>query len=331
LQRRVVTVARAALARQRFVTPVEVVAGIGWLPHTRLDAWRRGQVEFLESAAVVTPQRLADALEILQDWARSTDLVPTETAYQARGRPLRFTATGDADGERAWRTHWASRDATQPAGDLLVFAPLKAFTCAECGGTGEFNVLEDGRALCLTCADLDHLVFLPAGDAALTRRARKASTLSAVVVRFSRTRKRYERQGVLVEQPALELAEEQCLGDEDARLRRRERDRVRRAEQDVALVARMAEEIVRLFPGCPAPRAEAIAAHTGLRGSGRVGRTAAGRALAEEAIVRAVVAAVRHEDTEYDRLLMTGVDRPAAREQVRPDIDRILDAWHQPR
>ena len=95
-------------------------------------------------------------------------------------------------------------------------------------------------------------------------------------------------------------------------------------------MTRMAEEIVRLFPGCPAERAETIAAHTGLRGSGRVGRTAAGRALAEEAIVRAVVAAVRHEDTEYDRLLMAGLGRPAAREQVRADIDRVLDAWREP-
>jgi hypothetical protein len=37
----------------------------------------------------------------------------------------------------------------------------------------------------LTCADMDHLVFLPAGGAALTRRAKKASTLSAVVVRLA--------------------------------------------------------------------------------------------------------------------------------------------------
>jgi hypothetical protein len=27
------------------------------------------------------------------------------------------------------------------------------------------------RPLCLSCADLDHLIYLPRGDAALTRRA----------------------------------------------------------------------------------------------------------------------------------------------------------------
>src|SRR5215831_675919 len=40
-------------------------------------------------------------------------------------------------------------------------------------------------ALCLSCADLDHLAFLPPGDAALTLRARKYSTRVAVVVKWS--------------------------------------------------------------------------------------------------------------------------------------------------
>jgi hypothetical protein len=63
----------------------------------------------------------------------------------------------------------------------------------------------------MTCAELDHLVFLPAGDAALTRRAKRGSELSAVVVRFSRSRRRYERQGVLVEPDALERAQSESV------------------------------------------------------------------------------------------------------------------------
>jgi len=139
-------------------------------------------------------------------------------------------------------------------------------------------------------ASLHHLVFLPAGDSALTRRATKASTLSAVVVRWSRSRKRYERQGVLVNDHALAVAEQQCLSDQDARARRRERDRVRRAGADEDFQARLAHEITRLFPGCPPGRATAIARHTGLRRSGRVVRSAAGRVLDETAITRAVTA-----------------------------------------
>lgn len=211
--------------------------------------------------------------------------------------------------------------------DLLVILPVKDWTCAGCGGTGDFLIMDDTGPLCLTCADMDHLIFVPAGDAALTRRARKASSLSAVVVRWSRARKRYERQGILAEEPALQQAEELCLADEEARLRRRDRDRERRAGQDVQFQARMAEEITRLFPGCPGGRAAAIARHAGLRGSGRVGRSAAGRALDEEAITLAVVASVRHEDTDYDSLLMSGVPRATARDKVRPAIDRVLTTW----
>ena len=94
------------------------------------------------------------------------------------------------------------------AKDLVVFDILRESKCADCGKEllgGDFLFVEGERPLCLTCADLDHLVYLPRGDTALTRRARKHSTLSAVVVRFSRVRKRYERQGVLVEESALEL------------------------------------------------------------------------------------------------------------------------------
>ena len=211
--------------------------------------------------------------------------------------------------------------------DLVAIVPLRAFTCVSCGDTGWLLVMEDAGPHCLTCADLDHLVFVPAGDAALSRRARRASGLSATVVKFSRSRKRYERQGILVEPEALELAEQQCLSDEDARRRRRERDQLRREAEDVEFQARMAAAIIRLFPGCPERRAEQIALHTGQRGSGRVGRSAAGRALDDNAITLSVVASILHEDTEYDRLLMASVPRIEARERVRPAVDRVLDLW----
>ena len=215
-------------------------------------------------------------------------------------------------------------------GGVLVIAPVKDWKCAECGDSGDLLQMHDAGPLCLACSDLDHLVFLPSGDTALTRRATKASSLSAVVVRWSRSRKRYERQGVLVEEPALALAEEQCMSDADARMRRRERDEVRRADVDLKFQARLAEQIQTLFPGCPASRAIAIAEHTGLRGSGRVGRSAAGRALDETAIVLAVAASVRHQDTEYDSLLMAGVHRNMARQRVQPASDEVLEAWRVP-
>jgi hypothetical protein len=87
------------------------------------------------------------------------------------------------------------------------------------------------------------------------------------------------------------------------------------------------QQIRRLFPRCPVGRTEAIARHTSLRGSGRVGRSAAGRSLDDEALTLAVVASVRHEETEYDSLLMSGVSRSEARDLIRPAVDRILASW----
>ncbi len=129
--------------------------------------------------------------------------------------------------------------------------------------------------------------------------ARKHSPLSVVVVKFSRARKRYERQGVLVEGAALDKAQEECLSDEEVRARRREREAARRLEEDEELVQEMAGKIRAMFPRCPSSEALAIARHTALRGSGRVGRSASGRALDEHALRLAVIASIRHAHTPY--------------------------------
>jgi len=217
--------------------------------------------------------------------------------------------------------------------ELVVFWILRDSQCSQCKADlwkGSFLVMEKGQPLCLTCADLDHLVYLHRGNTALTRRARKHSSLSAVVVRFSRARKRYERQGILVQEAALDEAQEECLSDEEVRDQRRQRDTLRRQEEDQQLVKQMTEKIQGLFPGCPPKEALAIARHTATRSSGRVGRSAAGRALEEGALRLAVIASIRHKHTEYDELLMSGLDRTNARCEVQDRIQEVLSNWENP-
>lgn len=149
--------------------------------------------------------------------------------------------SGDAAIEKSYRTHWVSpklserkrqglaERASRPP-DLVVISPLGDWKCSRCAGTGDLAIMEDPGPLCLTCAGMNHLVFLPRGDPALTRRAKKASRLSAVVVRFSKSRKRYERQGSLVEQAALDEAEQLCLDDARGRAPRRERITSKRSQ-----------------------------------------------------------------------------------------------------
>jgi hypothetical protein len=69
------------------------------------------------------------------------------------------------------------------------------------------------------------------------------SPLSAIVVRFSRARKRYERQGILVSKVAFEQAEAECLADSELRALRRERGAERRTQYDRDLVARMTRDL----------------------------------------------------------------------------------------
>ena len=271
LERRVVAAAEAALSRQGFVSAVDVLMGLRWLSVADVDRWRQGRVDCLERDVSAGLSKVSTAMAAFRRWAADHDLQPSETAYVARTRDrrmLRFSVSGDPSVERAYRTHWVSPALTEAkrrrlaerqsrAPDLVVISPVNDWTCALCSGTGNLLMMEDAGPVCLACADLDHLVFVPAGDPALTRRAKKASRLSAVVVRFSRVRRRYERQGVLVEEAALAAAEEACLADEDARRRRRERAETARTGQDDAFQAAFASEISRLFPGCPPERASA--------------------------------------------------------------------------
>ena len=219
---------------------------------------------------------------------------------------------------------------TRQRDDIVVFWIVRDSACAECGeelGKGRFLRMEGVRPLCLRCADLDHLVFLGRGDAALTRRASRYSTLRTVVVRFSRARNRYERQGVLVEERALARAEQECLSDAEARRLAQERAAERRQELDVEYIATFARRIGELFPACPIDEQQAIAEHACQKYSGRVGRSAAAKGLQPEAVALAVRAHVRHVHTTYDKLLAGGASRQEARMVVAEALERRLAQW----
>src|SRR5262245_21214548 len=159
--------------------------------------------------------------------------------------------------------------------EIVVFSIVRESACSECGTElhkGRFLRMENEKPLCMECADLDHLIYLPSGDTALTRRSRKYSTLSAVVVRFSRSRRRYERQGILVEEDALLRAQEKCAADETERGIARHRAAVTRERADRKYVKQFAEQIRSRYPGCPMKEAESISEHACEKYSRRVGR-----------------------------------------------------------
>jgi hypothetical protein len=198
LVERVHEAAEAALARQKYVSLIDVLGGIRWLDGGAVHRWRLGQIECIEEAIQAHPSSLAEAKELFVSWAAGRGLAPSEVQYVARTpqrQALRFTRSGDTNVEELYRIHWVSpklaehrrerlvEKANQPP-ELVVISPLKDdWTCHRCGGT--------------------------AGDGLLTRRVRAASARHAVVVRFSKARRRYERQGLLVEAQALAQAQRQ--------------------------------------------------------------------------------------------------------------------------
>lgn len=147
------------------------------------------------------------------------------------------------------------------------------------------------------------------------------------MLKFSRARRRYERQGLLVEEQALAQAEVECFADSEVRARRREREEERRAERDDQYIQAFAKRVREIFSHCPAGREQEIAEHACRKYSGRVGRSASAKSLDAAAVRLAVVAHIRHRETNYDELLGEGLYRGEARAIVRATVDEIFERW----
>jgi hypothetical protein len=111
LEQRIAAAAHTALAARGFVTPIDVLLGIGWLQAAQVEQWRRGRIPYLERVATANLNKLGTALRLLRRWAQLNQLTASQTVYVAWTRDrhrLRFSATGRDDVERAYRTHWIS-------------------------------------------------------------------------------------------------------------------------------------------------------------------------------------------------------------------------------
>ena len=213
----------------------------------------------------------------------------------------------------------------------LVLWSAKGRSCVLCRKTIQprvpYHVNPQETETCLPCAGLSHLAFLPSGDVALTRRSQKHDPGFIPVVEWNRRRKRYERRGLLGDAAALDRAHQECTEDAALREVRREKESVKRAVVDKEYIADFAAAIRELYPRCPKDREHAIAAHACEKHSGRVGRSSRAKEFSEKAINQAVVAHIRHLETDYDDKLRDGVKRTAAREQISPRIQAVLASW----
>src|SRR5216684_3142528 len=187
LSDRVIKAAEVALAARKYVSPIDVLVGIGWLDPGAVKRWQQGQFDHLEGAVQTNLPRISEAMKLFRSWATAKGLIPSETHYVAQTpsrRRLRFSRSGNPTIERLYRTHWVAPELSERKRERLAEKASRA---------------------------PELVVIQPAGDALLTRRVKAKRARHAVVVRFSRSRRRYERQGLLVEPEALRDAERDLI------------------------------------------------------------------------------------------------------------------------
>ena len=105
------------LAVGKVVAPVDVLMRMGLLARIDLEAWRRGQIPYLERVIDGNLTRLGRLLRILRMHVHDICLVPSMTAYVRWGKGprtrLRFSKTGDSGVEKAYAQHfvWPGKNA----------------------------------------------------------------------------------------------------------------------------------------------------------------------------------------------------------------------------
>jgi hypothetical protein len=224
IQERVISACEQIMLDQKYISLAEVLKMIGLIKPIHEDSWRKGKIPNLEMMIEGSESKIIETINCFIEWISKAKLTPLKIVSYARTsqkRPLQYSKDGDSHVESLFQTYYFSPNLTQIAlqklqdklqqePELVVFWTISDSVCSTCKKEmlkGEFLLMEGDSPLCMSCAGLGHLVFLPRGDAKLTRLANQYSTKTAVVVRFSKTRKRYEREGILVESEALQKAE----------------------------------------------------------------------------------------------------------------------------
>jgi len=229
IEERVISACSRIIQYQSFISIAEVFKVIGLLQPIHEDYWRKGKIPELETLIQGNPDKIADVIGCLQKWALENGFTPLRIISYARSsgpkRPLQYSLDGNPKVESIFQTYYFSpkltekelrklQDELEKEPELVVFYTVSDSKCSKCKQElrkKSLLLMEGDSPLCLKCAGIADLVFLGRGDPKLTRRAHSYSSKYAVVVRFSKTRKRYERQGILVQPAALEKAESEVL------------------------------------------------------------------------------------------------------------------------
>jgi len=142
------------LKQKHYVSPVDILQGLGWLTPRHLEDWRKTKVPYLEKVANSNLKRISRAMKIFRSWARENGLKESQAAYVAHTRGykkrLQFSKSGDYTIERLYKTHYVSpkiadskskksKDRQSLPKKPEVFSTLKPSTNTECSAGLHFG------------------------------------------------------------------------------------------------------------------------------------------------------------------------------------------------
>ena len=107
---RVVRAIGKILARADVLAPSDILIEMGNLSKKNYEAWRKGQVPYLERVFEGSLSKANRILRIIGFHAHDLNMVPRQTAYHQWGngknRILRFSKSGDPNLEKAYSRHY---------------------------------------------------------------------------------------------------------------------------------------------------------------------------------------------------------------------------------
>jgi hypothetical protein len=111
LKRKIYSVMNNILQEKIYISPVDVIMGVGILSVKDYESWRFGHVPYLEQVCKSNLSNLSFIMRGLRTYAKQNHMKPSWTAYNqwgVKGRkiPLRFSKSGDSRIEEAYATHY---------------------------------------------------------------------------------------------------------------------------------------------------------------------------------------------------------------------------------
>lgn len=137
---RVVRAVKMILSRSDVVAPVEVLLEMGNLSKKNHDAWRRGQVPYLERVFEGNLSKASRILRLIGFHVHDLNMVPSQTIYRRWGKGkktiLRFSKSGARVLEEAYSRHYIwNRTQEKKREIVLGLCPNEAYEAPEPSAT----------------------------------------------------------------------------------------------------------------------------------------------------------------------------------------------------